>query len=215
MTKIKICGLYERETIWTINEERPDYCGFIINFPKSHRNVSPEQVQALTGCLYPEVCKVGVIVDQPVTFAADLIKMGIVDIVQLHGKEDNEYIKQFRSLLDEASDIMQYRRETPYGDRIWKAFKIRSVEDIEHANKSLADRVVLDNGYGTGKVFDWNLLKGIQIRDFLLAGGLKPENIPDAIKELSPWGIDISSGVETEKRKDKEKIRAAIIACRR
>ena len=206
MTKIKVCGLYREEDIEAVNEALPDYCGFIIHFPKSHRNISPERVRELTVKLSDAVCRVGVIVDQPVGFAAELLNSGTVDIVQLHGAEDEAYIRELRHLTAAS------------GGKIWKAFKIRCKEDVARANASSADMVVLDNGYGTGQVFDWSLIDadgaGIRTGKFLLAGGLTPENIPDAVRQIHPWGIDISSGVETDKKKDRDKIMAAVKACR-
>ena len=100
------------------------------------------------------------------------------------------------------------------GFEIWKAFKVRSQVDLDAANTSSADMVLLDNGYGTGESFDWSLAGGVS-RPFLLAGGLTPETIPDAIQQLHPYGLDISSGVETDKKKDPNKILAAVAAARK
>ena len=97
---------------------------------------------------------------------------------------------------------------------MWKAFKVHSAGDLAAANASAADMVLLDNGYGTGAAFDWSLTQGVT-RPYILAGGLTPENIPDAIARLRPWGLDISSGVETDKKKDFTKIMAAVAAARK
>jgi phosphoribosylanthranilate isomerase len=204
MVKVKICGLYRREDIAAVNAAGSDYCGFIIHFPKSHRNVTPEQVKMLTRDLKEGIVRVGVLVNQPVYVAAELLNEGIVDIVQLHGDEDEDYIEKLRSLTVQLVEK----------ERIWKAFKIKNETDIKRAINSPADKIVLDNGYGTGKVFDWTLLEDVDIkRPFLLAGGLTPENIPEAVRQIGPWGIDISSGVETDKMKDADKIMAAVRAC--
>lgn len=213
--KIKICGLSRREDIEAVNEAGPDYCGFIINFPKSHRNVTPGQVAELTKELREGIIRVGVMVNQPVEAAAALLKDGIVDIVQLHGDEDEAYIAELRGLIADAGSTGGY---DGCGDRdkerIWKAFKIRNKDDIDRALASSADKIVLDNGYGTGKVFDWTLMEGVDIdRPYLLAGGMTPGNIPEAVRQMHPWGIDISSGVETDKKKDRNKILTAVRIC--
>ena len=116
---------------------------------------------------------------------------------QLHGTEDEAYMEMLRSLVP--------------GCEIWKACKIRSAEDLQKIENSSADRILLDNGYGTGNCFDWRLLKDWSTKhSFLLAGGLQSENIKEALKNFAPWGVDISSGVETDKKKDPDKIRKII-----
>jgi phosphoribosylanthranilate isomerase len=199
MTKIKLCGLYRPEDMIAVNDARPDYCGFIINFPKSHRHVTPEQVRALRADLDPAVTPVGVFVNQPVETVAALQNDGTITVAQLHGQEDEDYIAALRAATG--------------GKPVWKAFKIRSEADLAAANASSADMVILDNGYGTGQTFDWSLAGGIT-RPFFLAGGLTPENIPAAIAQLAPTGLDLSSGVETDKKKDPEKMLAAVRAAR-
>lgn len=207
MALIKICGLSREEDITAVNEAKPDYCGFIINFPKSHRNVTEERVRQLRTGLRPEIIPVGVIVDQPVEKAAMLLNEGVVDVIQLHGQEDETYIRQLRKLL-KCTDRA-----------IWKAFKIRSRKDLESAMASSADAVVLDNGYGTGETFDWSIIedagKMMEGRKVFLAGGMTPENIEEAIHRLDVCGIDISSGVETDKKKDRNKILTAVQAAGR
>lgn len=200
MTKIKICGLSRPQDIDYVNEARPDWCGFIINFPKSHRNVTPEQVRALRAGLAPSVLPVGVFVDRPAEEIAQLLKDGTISVAQLHGHEGPEDIAALRALAP--------------GCQIWKAFKVRSAADLEEALASPADLVLLDNGQGTGQTFDWSLVTGVK-RPFLLAGGLTPDNIPQAIEAVHPYGLDLSSGVETDKTKDREKILAAVAAARK
>ncbi len=200
MTKIKICGLYRPEDITYVNLVKPDWCGFIINFPKSHRSLTPEQVRKLRRDLDSAVIPVGVFVDQPVEDVAALLTDGTISIAQLHGREDPAYIAALRAAAP--------------GFPIWKAFKIRAPADLAAANTFPADLVILDSGCGAGKTFDWTLA-GDVTRPYLLAGGLTPENIPDAIARLHPYGLDISSGVETEKRKDLTKIQAAVAAARK
>ncbi|MGN1001613.1 MAG: hypothetical protein ACI4PC_02485, partial [Oscillospiraceae bacterium] len=200
MTKIKICGLFRPCDIDFVNEAKPDWCGFILNFPKSHRNVTPEQVRALRERLDPAVTPVGVFVDEPLETAAALLNDGTISVAQLHGHEDAAYIAALRALAP--------------GHSIWKAFKIRSAGDLAAALASPADLVLLDGGQGTGQTFDWSLAAGVA-RPFLLAGGLTPDNIPQAIETVRPYGLDLSSGVETDKVKDREKILAAVAAARK
>lgn len=200
MIRIKICGLYRPEDIRYVNQVKPDWCGFIINFSQSHRSLSPDRVRELRRELDAAVVPVGVFVDQPLEAAAALLNDGTLSIAQLHGHEDAAYIAALRAAAP--------------GHPVWKAFKIRSPGDLASANASPADLVILDNGYGTGETFDWSLADGAA-RPWLLAGGLTPENIPDAIARLHLYGLDISSGVETDRKKDLTKIHAAVAAARK
>lgn len=199
MTQIKICGLFRGEDIDYVNEADPDYIGFILNFPKSRRNILPEQAAELRSRLSPDIKAVGVFVDQAIETVAEAATIIGLDVIQLHGHEDNAYIASLREQLDLP---------------IWKAFKIQTAADLIAAEASAADNILLDNGYGTGMAFDWSLA-GELSRPFLLAGGLTPENIPNAIHTLHPMLVDISSGVETNGVKDREKIIAAVHAARR
>lgn len=191
--KVKICGLSRPADIEAVNQYQPDYAGFIINFPKSHRNCTPEQVQALHAQLSDSIPAVGVTVNQPLETVAALLEQGVIDIAQLHGQEDESYI-----------DELKWRTGKP----VWKAFRIRSADDLDAARASSADMILLDNGYGTGETFDWTLVRDIG-RPFILAGGLCEDNIDDAAK-MQPDAMDISSGVETNRVKDPEKIRTLI-----
>ena len=200
MTRIKICGLSRPCDIAYVNQAKPDWCGFVVNCPKSRRNVTPDQVRALRERLASAVIPVGVFVDRPVEEVAGLLNDGTITVAQLHGHEDEAYLAALRALAP--------------GKEHWKAYKVRSEADLAAAAASTADQILLDNGYGTGEAFNWSLAGGIS-RPFLLAGGLTPENIPDAVARLHPVGLDISSGVETDKRKDRAKILAAVAAARK
>ena len=199
MTRIKICGLTRPEDVRYVNTAKPDWCGFILNFPSSRRNVTPEQARALRAGLDPDIRPVGVFVDRPVEEVAALLNSGVISVAQLHGREDNAYISVLRTLAP--------------GCVVWRAFQLRSQADLAAADASGADLVLLDNGRGTGQTFDWSLAGSVH-RPFLLAGGLTPESIPRTVAALRPYGLDLSSGVETDGVKDPAKIQAAVTAAR-
>ncbi len=185
MTKVKICGLYREEDILAVNEAKPDYSGFILNFPKSHRNLTLESVKELIVNLDESIQSVCVVVNQPLEVVKEL--NGVCNVVQLHGQESNIYIEELRHSLVDME--------------IWKAFTIRSEADLEEAKRSKADRILLDNGYGTGKAFDWKLLEGFE-KPYILAGGMKAQEVEMVIEQFAPYGIDVSSSVEVEGKKD-------------
>lgn len=191
--KIKICGLTRPQDIEAVNRYRPDYVGFVIDFPKSRRSCTPEQVRTLRRRLSPAIPAVGVTVNQPLAHIAALLESGTIDIAQLHGQEDDTYVRALQARTGKA---------------VWKAFRIRSQADLEQARRSSADLILLDNGYGTGEVFDWTLVRDIG-RPFALAGGLNTENLHDAAN-MRPRVMDISSGAETDGVKDADKIRTLI-----
>ena len=194
-TKIKICGLRRREDILAVNEARPDYCGFIIEFPKSFRSVTADKIRELVKDLSPEIKGVGVFVNAPVEFVSGLMNDGTLALAQLHGQEDEAYIRELKKLTDKP---------------IIKAFSVKTSEDIEKALQSPADYILLDQGSGgTGMTFDWSLIPKIE-RPFFLAGGIGAENLEQAIREIRPYAVDLSSSVETDKWKDSEKIRNVV-----
>lgn len=199
--KIKICGLYRDCDIDYVNETGPDYAGFVF-YPPSHRYVTMEQMRCFRGRLKPEIPAVGVFVDEPAEKAAEYLTGGLIQIAQLHGHEDEDYIRKLRALAPDCE--------------IWKAFRITGPEELIHAQESSADLVLLDNGYGTGQCFDWSLLDGQKPgRPFLLAGGISPDNVEEAAARFAPWGMDVSSSVETDRKKDRQKIRQMIETVRR
>lgn len=198
MSKIKLCGLSRECDIEWANELKPDYIGFVF-WQRSKRNVSPEKAGALKAMLSPDIKAVGVFVDEPPENIAELLSRNIIDIVQLHGSEDEEYIARLRALTDKP---------------VIKAFLLKNEDDAEKAEQSTADMVLVDSGTGTGRSFDWSLLKGIK-RPYFLAGGLCPENIVNAIDMLSPYAVDVSSGIETNGCKDKKKMAAFVAAVRK
>lgn len=198
MTKIKLCGLSRPCDIEYVNELLPEYIGFVF-WEKSKRYVTPERAKELRAKLRKEITPVGVFVNETIEETERLVKGGVIDIVQLHGNESEEYIEELRKKVS-----------CP----IIKAFLIKGEEDVKKANDSKADFVLLDSGLGTGKTFDHSLLRGIN-RPYFLAGGLTPENVGTAVKELMPLAVDASSSLETEGFKDKEKMTAFVKAVRK
>jgi phosphoribosylanthranilate isomerase len=198
MTKIKLCGLSRICDIEAANRLKPEYIGFVF-LPKSKRYVTYEKAKELKSLLSPDIKVVGVFVDESAEIVARLLNDGTIDIAQLHGGEDEEYISRLRKLT---------------GKPIIKAFRIESEEDIARAEKSSADHILLDSGMGTGKVFDWSLIQSIK-RPYFLAGGLDCDNVGEAIKKLRPYAVDVSSGIETNGLKDKEKMAAFVAKVRK
>lgn len=198
MTKIKLCGLTRPCDIECVNELLPEYIGFVFA-PKSRRYISPEKAEVLREHIDDRITPVGVFVDENIDVIADLVKREIIDVVQLHGNESEKYITGLRRVID-----------CP----VIKAFRIESEADIASANQSSADYVLLDSGGGTGKVFGHSLLKDIA-RPYFLAGGLTPENVETAIKQLAPFAVDASSSLETDGFKDKIKMTAFVNAVRK
>lgn len=198
MTRIKLCGLSRVCDIEAVNELMPEYIGFVF-WSRSKRYVSPDAARALRNILLPEIHAVGVFVNEPHENIARLLDSGIIDTVQLHGQEDEEYISRLRRITDAT---------------IIQAFRISGIEDIRRAEASTADYVLLDNGTGTGRVFDWSLAGKIS-RPYFLAGGLTPDNVAEAVNRLKPYAVDVSSGIETDGNKDTQKMREFVSAVRR
>ena len=196
MTRIKICGLWREEDISYVNRALPDFAGFVVNYPKSRRSISPDRLRKLSRMLDHRIMAVGVFVDEDEALIGELLQEGVIGAAQLHGSEDDAYIGRLKKIA-------------PQGALMIKAFKIKSREDVFDANKSSADLVLLDGGAGDGKVFDWTLPKFMN-RPYFLAGGLNEGNLSQARDLLHPWGMDISSGAETGGKKDGDKIQRMI-----
>lgn len=198
MTKIKLCGLKTLSDVEAVNELLPEYVGFVFA-PKSKRYISPAQAEKFRGALSKKISAVGVFVNENLQIVAELLNKGIIDAAQLHGNESEAYIKNLRGLTHKA---------------IIKAFQINTASDVLAAEKSSADFILADSGAGSGKVFDWILLKNLR-REYFLAGGLNPDNVADAIKILNPFAVDVSSGIETDGRKDFGKMKSFTKAVRK
>ncbi len=206
---VKICGLRRPEDADYVNAAGADLAGFV--FAKGRRRVSLEQAAELRKRLSGDIVSVGVFVNERPEIIAEAVSAGVIGAVQLHGQETAEYIAGLRKLLEWQ----------PAGGRgrvpVIQALRIGGREDLAAALRSEADFLLLDHGAGgTGKSFDWSLIEGERRpkRPFFLAGGLGPGNIEEAVRRIRPFGVDMSSGVETEGFKDREKIASVMYRIR-
>ena len=189
--EIKFCGLRREEDVKYAASLDAGFFGFILS-QRFKRYVSPVEVCRLKALVPASSRTVGVFVDEPLDYVKECAKTAALDMIQLHGSEDDEYIGKIKELT---------------GLPVIKMFKPVTEDDIISARNSTADLILLDAGTGTGKAFDWNLAEGFG-RDFILAGGLAPDNVRSAVEKLSPYAVDVSSGVETDGIKDYSKMKA-------
>ena len=202
MIKIKICGLRTLSDVQAVNEQLPEYTGFIFD-PSRKRYISPEQAEELRRMLDARIRPVGVFVNAGTEEIRRVLEVCRLDMVQLHGQETDEEIRRLREEYKGQRDLC-----------IVKAFRIENEEDVRKAEASAADEILLDHGAGgTGESFDWSLLKNCR-RRFFLAGGLTPDNVQLAIEEAKPFAVDVSSSLETDGRKDPQKIGRFVTAVR-
>lgn len=191
--KIKICGLKSLEDISFVNEAQVDFAGFVFA-KESKRKISLNQAIAMKKALSENIKSIGVFVNENIENILEVINAKVIDIIQLHGCEDNQYINELKSKTDL---------------KIIKAFK--ADENLKYnIDNTLADFILIDsynknNFGGTGEVFDWGLIPETDKKIFL-AGGLNAQNIINAINKTNPYCVDINSGVETDGKKDKQKI---------
>ena len=209
--KVKMCGISKVETIPAIVDAKPDYMGLV--FAPSKRQVTVDQAKILVEELHRGYAKkygsdtehdkngtiktVGVFVNETVENLVTIANEANLDAVQLHGDEDEAFIQS----LKERTNV-----------EVWKAVQIRSAADVEKWIDSSADMLLFDAYHkdergGTGEVFDWSSLDAFE-RPFMLAGGIDSTNVARAIRTVRPYGIDISSGIETNGMKDDKKITA-------
>ena len=206
MVKLKICGMRRSEDIEMANRHKPDYIGFV--FAESPRKVSFEQAKELSELLSDEIVPVGVFVNEHMKLIVDLFKDGIIEMAQLHGDEDEKYI---RNLKDKS--IEETGKQIP----VINAIEIKDGADYNDEllkwRDSASDYFILDSGKGSGKTFDWSLIdKESEFfkNSIFLAGGLNSENLALAIEEFNPFAVDLSSSVETDGFKDEKKIKEII-----
>ena len=202
--KVKMCGISKVETIPAVVDAKPDYMGLV--FAPSKRQVTVEQAKTLVEELHKQyavrynsetIKTVGVFVNETIENLLKIAEEVKLDVIQLHGDEDESFIQ----ILKEQSNV-----------EVWKAVQVRSAADAEKWIDSSADMLLFDAYHkdergGTGEVFDWSSLDEFE-RPFMLAGGIDSTNVARAIRTVRPYGIDISSGIETNSVKDNEKMKA-------
>lgn len=202
--KVKMCGLRRLKDIQYANQVKPDYVGFV--FAESPRKIEMEQAAQLRRQLNPDIQAVGVFVNETPDRIAEIADTASLDAIQLHGDEDLEYIFKLRNRTKQ---------------KIWKAVRVKNIQDIARAEKLPVDMLLLDRfcktAYGgTGEVLKLSLIKRKKVKlPYFLAGGLNPDNLEGILQELLPDGIDLSSGIETGGKKDLNKMKKIIEICRR
>lgn len=209
--KIKICGIRRHQDIEYVNEFLPDYIGFI--FAKSKRQITSTECLVLKKELDPSIKTVGVFVNESLEKVISTTLVANLDVIQLHGDETKEYILDLKNKLKNSPSL----KDT----LVWKAIRVKGEKDIISGDKLPVDCLLLDSfskqSYGgTGKTIDLDIIKSSTIKNqFFLAGGLNIDNILNTLSEVSPYGVDISSGVETDGFKDRNKIEKIINCIRR
>ena len=192
MVKIKICGLKRLEDIEIVNKYKPDYIGFV--FADSKRKVSHDLAFEMKNNLASNIVSVGVFVDADIDEIVELFDMGVIEIAQLHGLESEDYIRNLKE-------------NTNYELKIINAIEMSDEKDLLEYEDSLSDYLLLDSGKGSGKTFDWSLIRKDLTKDFFLAGGINISNVNSAIEEFNPFAVDLSSSLETDGFKDENKIK--------
>jgi phosphoribosylanthranilate isomerase len=198
MAKVKICGITRSEDLRSACEAGADALGFVF-YAKSPRNLSVEQGAKLLNGLPPFVQSVGLFVDADPGFVQSVLEMVPLDVLQFHGDESPEYCRQFGRpyikavRVREGIDLVKY------------------AADFGHARGLLLDAYIPGVPGGTGEQFDWRLIPAGLAKPIVLSGGLTPDNVENAIREVKPWAVDVSSGVEQAKGiKDAAKVAAFI-----
>lgn len=201
--KIKLCGMMRECDIQNANRVMPDYVGFV--FAHTRRYIEREKAALFKSKLDPAVKAVGVYVDEPLEQVVSDYQTGIIDAAQLHGGENAEYIKALKKAAP--------------GLELIKAVRVRSAEDVESSQDFDTDYLLYDTFVkgvpgGSGERFNWELLKPVK-RPYFLAGGLDESNILSAAEATGAFGLDLSSGIETDGKKDFDKMLAVTLLARR
>ena len=197
MAKIKICGLKRLEDVEIVNKYKPDFVGFV--FADSKRKVTLNLARQMKQNLDDSIQSVGVFVDAAIDEILEIHEQGIIDMAQLHGSESDEYIEELRQKSNCQLKIIN-------------AIEMDDEKDLLEYDNSTADYLLFDSGKGSGKTFDWRLIRQDLKKEFFLAGGLNYQNISRAINEFDPYAIDLSSSVETNGYKDELKIKKVMEA---
>lgn len=191
--KIKICGLMRPEDGDCVNRVKPDYAGMILS-PGFRRSISDDMAKQIRARITEPVRVVGVFVNEAPERVIEWLEEGVIDLAQLHGEESEEEIQYIQAVTHKP---------------VIKAVKVLDRYDVEAWLDSSADYLLFDSGTGTGKTFDWDVLRGVT-REYFLAGGVGPDNMESIGKRFAPYAVDLSSSVETDGQKDPEKINAVV-----
>lgn len=207
MSLVKICGLTQECDIDYVNKYKPDYIGFIFSYNQNRfrRQVPVKQAEKLKEKLNSQIKAVGVFVNEPIEFIVDICNNNTVDVVQLHGEENEAYIINLKKLINKP---------------IIKAIRVQSTEQVIKAENLSCDYLLFDtykkDSYGgTGEKFNWDVIPNNIKKPFFLAGGLTAENVSLAISTVKPYCVDLSSSAETNGYKDELKIKHIIEEVRR
>lgn len=199
MIKVKICGLRRPEDIEAANTAKPDYVGFIF-VPETKRYVKPDLAASFRRDLAADIQTVGVFVNAPIEEIVAICQAGTIDLVQLHGEEDQAYIAHLKGQVDQ-----HIIKSVAVGDEL--------VVDPNQADYLLFDSLSPSRG-GSGKIFDWQMVSAYQEKPFFLAGGLGIGNIEEALKVVRPYAVDASSSLETDGVKDPVKMQKFVAKIR-
>ncbi|MDR1771414.1 MAG: phosphoribosylanthranilate isomerase [Hungatella sp.] len=196
--RIKICGLTRREDILAVNVLKPDYAGFV--FAPGKRRITGPEAKLLKEVLLPEIPAAGVFVNSPIEDILSLAENKTIDLIQLHGDEDRDYMIELKSCLAPGLPVI-------------KAIRVRQAEDMKEAEDLPADFLLFDTYTkglygGSGNTFNWSMIPDIK-KPWFLAGGIDASNIKQAMKTKA-FCLDLSSSVETEGKKDPKKIKEII-----
>jgi len=193
MTVVKLCGMRTERDVAEAVRAGADMIGMVLS-PGFSRSVPIGLAVKMSSLVPKSIVLVGVFVDSPIEEVISVARILGLGMVQLHGSEDDDYISRVREEL-----------RVP----VIKSFIIYDEKDLEEARGSGADFVLLDGGKGSGSKFDWSLVESFG-RDFVLAGGLTPDNVSEAVKRVRPYAVDVSSGIETYGAKDPGKMKAFV-----
>ena len=192
MVKIKICGIRRLEDIRIVNRYKPDYIGFV--FADSKRQVSHDLASKLKSNLDTDIISVGVFVDANSDEIIELFEGGVIEVAQLHGNESEQYINDLKQKTNGELKVI-------------KAIEMSEDKNVSDYDNLNVDYLLLDSGKGSGKTFDWRLIKSDLKKEFFLAGGIDSANAKQAIEQFNPYAIDLSSSLETDGFKDENKIK--------